>query len=233
VSGPGGRPAFRHLVFDLDGTLVDTKDDLAEAVNVTLDVLGLPRQDPRTLWGYVGHGARVLLERALGADHAELLPRGLEIFLPWYGTHLLDRSDVYPGLRDAIERLATGGTVFSILTNKPAAMSRDIVRGLGLAERFPRVVGGDSLPVRKPDPSGLLQLIAAAGEPPAATLMVGDSAIDVATGRNAGVATCGVLWGFLGDAVRAAAPDALLAAPAQLLDLVRDGLPAQRGVSSS
>lgn len=215
--------SFAHLVFDLDGTLVDTKDDLAEAVNVTLRALGLPPEDPRTLWGYVGHGARVLLERALGPTRAELLEPGLAIFLPWYRVHLLDRSAVYPGLRAVIDILAGEGVVFSVLTNKPEDMSRAIIDGLGLGGCFPALIGGDTLPTRKPDPAGLLRLVTDVGVPASRTLMVGDSAIDVATGRNAGIATCGVLWGFSGPSVRDSGADVLIAAPAELLAVSRDG----------
>ena len=215
--------AFAHLVLDLDGTLVDTKDDLAEAVNVTLRALGLPSEDPRTLWSYVGHGARALLERALGPEHADLLEPGLAIFMPWYREHLLDRSAVYPGLEGVLEALAADGVVFSVLTNKPEDMSRAIMRGLGLAARFPRLVGGDTLAVKKPDPSGLLQLVVEAGVSAARTLMVGDSAIDVATGRNAGIATCGVLWGFSDASLRESGADVLIAAPAELLRVCRVG----------
>jgi phosphoglycolate phosphatase len=217
--------AFRHVVFDLDGTLVDTKDDLAEAVNVALRGLGLPSEEPRRLWGYVGHGARVLLERALGPERLHLLPAALDIFMPWYSAHLLDRSTVYPGLAAVIDTLAGEDVWFSVLTNKPEQMSRKIVDGLGLGPRFPRLVGGDTLPAKKPDPVGLLALIAEAGVAPTVTLMVGDSAIDVATGRNAGVPTCGVLWGFSGPSVRDSGADALIATPAELLTICRDGLP--------
>lgn len=216
--------AFRHVVLDLDGTLVDTKDDLAAAVNVTLGALGLPPQDPRTLLGYVGNGARVLLERALGTAHGDRVEEGLDVFMPWYREHLLDHADVYPGLRPVLERLAGEGAVFSVLTNKPADMSAKILAGLALDALCPRLIGGDTLPVRKPDPTGLLQLVDAAGVAPAATLMVGDSAVDVATGRNAAIATCAVLWGFNGAAVRGAGADVEIATPAELLAVCRDGL---------
>jgi phosphoglycolate phosphatase len=223
-------PAFRHLVFDLDGTLVDTKDDLAEAVNVSLASLGLRREDPRTLWGYVGHGARALVERALGPDRRALLEPALDVFMPWYRAHLLDRSVVYAGLRAVIETLAEEGVVFSVLTNKPEDMSAAILRGLGLDTRFPRLIAGDTLAAKKPDPSGLRRLVAAAGIGAAATLMVGDSAIDIATGRSAGVPTCGVLWGFSGPSVEEAGADVVIAAPDELLPVCRAGLPTCRRV---
>ena len=215
-------------MFDLDGTLVDTKDDIADAVNVTLAELGLPPQDPRTLWGYIGHGAPVTIERALGAEHAGLLEPALDIFMPWYRAHLLDRSTLYAGLGEVIARLATRGVVFSVLTNKLADMSVAIIAGLGLGERFPRVIGGDSLQVKKPDPTGLRMLVDQAGIGADATLMVGDSAIDIATGRNAGVATCGVLWGFSGRAVESAGADVLIAAPAELETIALAGIPRAR-----
>lgn len=208
-------------MLDLDGTLVDTKDDLAAAVNVTLAALGLPVQDTRTLLGYVGNGARVLLQRALGTEHGTKLEAGLDVFMPWYREHLLDHAAVYPGLRGVLDALAADGVVFSVLTNKPEDMSAAILRGLDLETLCPRLIGGDTLPVRKPDPAGLRQLIGVSGVPAAATLMVGDSAIDVATGRNAGVATCAVFWGFNGDAVRGAGADAEIAAPAELLAICR------------
>jgi phosphoglycolate phosphatase len=110
-----------------------------------------------------------------------------------------------------------------VLTNKPEDMSRAIVHGLGLGARFPRLIGGDTLAARKPDPSGLLRLVDEAGVPAARTLMVGDSAVDVATGRNAGIATCGVLWGFSDPSVCESAADVLIAAPEELLRVCREG----------
>lgn len=212
---------FRHVVLDLDGTLVDTKDDIAAAANVTLAALDLPPQDPRTLLTYVGNGARVLMERALGVEHGAKLEAGLDIFMPWYREHLLDHAAVYPGLRAVLDTLAAEGVVFSVLTNKMEDMSAKILRGLDLETLCPRLIGGDTLPVRKPDPTGLLQLVAAAGVPASETLMVGDSVIDITTGKNAGVATCAVFWGFNGDAVRGAGADAEIAEPEQLLAICR------------
>jgi phosphoglycolate phosphatase len=168
----------------------------------------------------------VLLEHALGEAHGARIEEGLDVFMPWYRAHLLDHAVVYPGLRPVLDALAAEGAVFSVLTNKLEDMSASILRGLGLTTLCPRLIGGDTLPVRKPDPTGLRQLIAAADAAPGATLMVGDSAVDIATGRNAGVATCAVFWGFNGQAVRAAGADVEIAEPAQLLPICRHGITA-------
>jgi phosphoglycolate phosphatase len=195
-------------------------------VNVVLAALGLPPQDPQTLLGYVGNGARALLERALGDAHDTKIEQGLDVFMPWYRAHLLDHAVVYAGLRPVLDTLAAEGAVFSVLTNKPEDMSASILRGLDLEALCPRLVGGDTLPVRKPDPTGLRRVIDAAGVAPGATLMVGDSPVDVATGRNAGVTTCAVLWGFNGQAVRGAGADIEIAEPAELLPICRFGITA-------
>jgi phosphoglycolate phosphatase len=144
--------------------------------------------------------------------------------MPWYREHLLDHAMIYPGLRAVLERLAEEGAVFSVLTNKPADMSATILAGLDLEGLCPRLIGGDTLPVRKPDPTGLRQLIALTGVGGEATLMVGDSAVDVATGRNADVATCAVLWGFNGAVVRGAGADVEIGDPSELLAICRQGL---------
>lgn len=192
-------------------------------MNETLGALGLPREDPRRLWSYVGDGARTFVARALGDAHAARVDDALALFLASYGAHLLDTSAIYPGMLDAIDALADAGAVCSVLTNKLEGPSRALLHGLGLDARFARVIAGDTLPTRKPDPTGLRRLIDASGIPVEATLMIGDSPIDVATGRNAGVATCGVTWGFGGD-LREAGADALVDAPAALVRLVRAGL---------
>jgi phosphoglycolate phosphatase len=216
--------AFRHVVLDLDGTLADTKDDLVAAVNAALAGLGLPAQDPTTLLRYVGNGARVLLERALGVEHGARIEEGLDLFMPWYREHLLDHATIYPELRDVLDTLAGEGAVFSVLTNKPADMSATILTAFDLDGLCPRLIGGDTLSVRKPDPTGLRRLIDAAGVEAAATLMVGDSIVDVMTGKNAGVATCAVLWGFNGDEVRGQGADVEIDDPRALLAICRAGL---------
>ena len=228
--------AYDHVVFDLDGTLVDSRADLAAAVNDMLSGLGLAEIDLATVARYVGDGARVLVERALGPAHGDLFGPGLERFLAYYANHLLDRTQPYPSIPDALGTIAAAGPVLSVLTNKPVAMSRAILAGLDLAARFRDVVGGDSLPVRKPDPAGIEDLRAGTGTPRERVLLVGDSPIDLRTARAARVAFCAAGWGFAPDVLRAAEPDVMIAHPLELVDVVARGVDAPQrrtGTSSS
>ena len=219
----GTRPTrlvYDHVSFDLDGTLIDSRHDLASAVNHVLAVFGLPGIRPKTLYGYVGDGARALVERALGPERRDRLEEGVGLFMTYYGEHLLDATRPYPGMVEALDGLGARAVALSVLTNKPVALSRAILEGLGLASRFVDIVGGDSLPVRKPDPTGLDYLRQRTGTPRERMLLVGDSGIDVQTGRAGGVTTCGVAWGLAPEALRAAEPDILVAHPSELLTIV-------------
>ena len=190
----------RLAVFDLDGTLVDSLDDLHASVNHALAAVGLPPRTREEVHGYVGEGARVLLERAV-APRGELLEPALAAWRPHYAAHCLDRTVPYRGIAAL---LAGAGRVLAVHTNKPGAMARKILDGLGLLPRFAAVVGGDEAP-RKPDPSGLLEIMARIGATPAETVFVGDSRHDVATARAAGVAMVAVTWGLTSRAELAAA----------------------------
>src|SRR5262249_39880469 len=148
--------------------------------------------------------ARLLVARALGAAHAHRLEEGLRVFLEYYAAHLLDQTRAYPGVPVLLDELAARGVTLSVLTNKAEALSRRILDGLGMLGKFAAVVGGDSLPSRKPDPQGLESLRARAGTPRERLLMVGDSPIDVQTAGAATVAFCGVAWGLTPAALRAA-----------------------------
>jgi phosphoglycolate phosphatase len=207
-----------HVIFDLDGTLVDSRADLAGAVNYTRETLGLSPLDPHTVSRYVGDGARALIERALGPARRELWNHGLQTFLGYYRQHLLDRTGFYPGMLELLADLAAARISASVLTNKPEDLSRRILAGLGALDAFGGLVGGDTLPVRKPDPGGVACLVERAGVARERTLMVGDSLVDVATARAAGVAFCGVGWGF--DPERLAAEPVALAASAAALQQV-------------
>ena len=212
---------YRHVAFDLDGTLIDSRADIAAGVNHVLRSFDLAEIDVATVSQYVGEGARVLIERALGPGRQALVERGFERFVVYYDRHLLDATRPYPGIPEALAALADDGVALSVLTNKPVAMTRAILAGLGLAPRFVAVLGGDSLPVRKPDPTGLAQLRALTATPREQMLLVGDSDIDVRTARAAHVAFCGVTWGFGSDAVRAANAEHLIDHPEELVALVR------------
>ncbi|MFO0584758.1 MAG: HAD-IA family hydrolase [Anaeromyxobacter sp.] len=178
-------------VFDLDGTLVDSAADLHASVNHALATVGLPLRTLAEVRGFVGEGARRLLERAVG-PRLDLLEPALAAWEAHYAAHMLDRTRLYPGLED---ELARAGRTLAILTNKPGPAARHIVEGLGLGARFAAVVGGGEAP-RKPDPAGLLALVARLGSTPAETVFVGDSVVDVQTGRNAKVPVVAVTWGF-------------------------------------
>ncbi|UAJ09532.1 phosphoglycolate phosphatase [Glacieibacterium megasporae] len=187
------------VVFDLDGTLVDSSPDLTAALNVALDAVGRPAVDPVTVRHLVGHGARVLIERGLalsGGGDEDVIARALPAFLDYYRAHVADSSQPYPGAEAALDALAAAGTTLAICTNKPVALSRALIAALGWNGRFAANLGGDSLAVRKPDPAHLLATIAAAGGTVARTIYVGDTAVDVAAARAARVPVIVAGFGF-------------------------------------
>jgi len=181
----------RLAIFDLDGTLVDSLDDLHASVNHALGSLGLPLRTREEVHGYVGEGARVLLEKAI-APHGHLLDPALAAWRPHYEGHCLDRTRPYPGIPAL---LSGAGRVLAVQTNKPGGMARKILAGLGLLPRFAAVIGGDEVP-RKPDPAGVREIMARVGATPSETIFVGDSRVDVATARAAGVSMIAVTWGL-------------------------------------
>ena len=211
---------FAHVAFDLDGTLIDSRHDLASSVNHVLRTMKLAELDPETLYGYVGEGARVLVERALGPSRRARFDEGVALFMEYYGEHLLDATRPYPGMVELLDALAERGVALSVLTNKPIGLSRTILDGLGLTARFVGIVGGDSLPTRKPDPAGLEELRRLTGTPRERTLLVGDSGIDVETARAGRVAFCGVSWGLSPDALLAAVPERVVDDASEILALV-------------
>lgn len=210
---------YDHVVFDLDGTLVDSAADLTAAVNEVRRSFGLAVLPGATVTGYIGEGVRRLVERALPADEARL-DEALRRFMTYYGAHLLDATRPYPGIAEMLTALVGRGVILSVLTNKPTALSRAILDGLGLLPHFVAVIGGDALDTRKPDPAGLVSLRGFTNTPSARMLVVGDSAIDLQTARAAGFDFCGVAWGFRPADLRAAGAQRIVATPAELLDVV-------------
>jgi phosphoglycolate phosphatase len=207
--------AVRVLVFDLDGTLIDSKLDLALAVNATLEWKKLPLLDHERIYGYVGNGAPKLIERALGPRATEEDCRhALEYFLGYYREHMLDNTQPYPGVREGLAALAD--FPMAVLTNKPTRFSQRILEGLGLAKCFQYVHGGTSFERKKPDPMGMETLLRDFGAAPHETMMVGDSEVDVQTARNAHTWACGVTYGLGAAGLKACPPDVLVESSTEL-----------------
>jgi phosphoglycolate phosphatase len=225
---------IRLLVFDLDGTLIDSRLDLIHSVNAMLLYLGRPELNGDVIASYVGDGAPALVRRALDNTGDEALLRAaLEYFLGYYRVHKLDHTTVYEGIPETLACLAKASNrasrngvpsngaprFMAILTNKPVRASRDIVQALGLGDFFVRVYGGNSFTTKKPDPLGVRTLLKETGVPAEEALMIGDSSVDVLTGRNAGLWTCGVTYGFAPHTLEEVPPDVLIETPRELGEL--------------
>lgn len=199
------------FIFDLDGTLIDSKRDIVEAVNAARGQMGLPGLAPETVASYVGNGAPVLMEKAMGLNASrETVAEALRRFLDFYHQNPLVHTQLYPGVREALDELHARGKQLAVLTNKPEQITNQIVSGLNLNKHFFRCYGGDSLIERKPHAMGIDKLMDEAGVSPEQTVMVGDSYIDIRTARNAGVAACGVSYGFQPESLLADPPDFLI-----------------------
>jgi phosphoglycolate phosphatase len=213
----------RLIVFDLDGTLIDSSRDLAISTNAMRAHFGLPPLDQHVIESYVGNGAAVLVQRAMSPEsHPARLSDALAFFLRYYREHSLEHTKLYPGVRELLQALAFRGYKLAVLINKPEKISFDILAALQVGSLFFRVIGGNTFPEKKPDPVGLLALAAEAHIPLPDILMVGDSAVDVQTARNAGVRCCGVLWGFQPESFSLHPPDFTIRDPAELLPLLHD-----------
>lgn len=209
------------LIFDLDGTLIDSKLDLAASVNAARAHMDLDPIENDVVYSYVGNGAPELIRRALGElGTPENVQRALDYFLSYYRDHKLDHTVLYPGVRAALDHLRENRVAMAVLTNKPVRMSEAIVQGLGLAEHFQRVYGGNSFEYKKPHPIGVETLIAECQADRERTIMVGDSSVDVQTARNAHVTACGVSWGFQPETFAEHPPDLLVDNLAELAEFV-------------
>lgn len=214
---------LKLLIFDLDGTLVDSRLDLIQSVNAMLQHFHRPELPGDAIASYVGDGAPMLIRRALGdPDDERFVEEALGYFLAYYRVHKLDHTHAYPGVKEALEDLANqhgSERRMAVLSNKPVNPSRAIVDALGLGEFFIRVYGGNSFHTKKPDPTGVHTLLEETGVRSDEAIMIGDSAIDVITGRNADLWTCGVTYGFAPRTLEDAPPDVLVDTPADLVHL--------------
>ncbi|HLW84820.1 MAG TPA: HAD-IA family hydrolase [Candidatus Sulfotelmatobacter sp.] len=219
--------SIKLVIFDLDGTLIDSRLDLVHSVNAALRHIGRPELPDDVIASYVGDGAPILIQRALGGEVVDeaLVRKGLEFFLAYYREHKLDHTTVYPGVAEALAAIQNSSNGVShgtshgashgnqrklaVLSNKPVKPSQAIVEALGLGHFFSQVYGGNSFASKKPDPEGARALLGEYGVRPEEAAMVGDSHVDVRTGANAGLHTVGVTYGF--------APHTLVDQPADVM----------------
>jgi phosphoglycolate phosphatase len=214
--------AIRLVIFDLDGTLIDSRLDLVHAVNAAIRHIGRPELPENVIASYVGDGAPVLIQRALGGEAVDeaLVRQGLEFFLSYYREHKLDHTTVFAGIAEALQTIQSVGNgaerKLAVLSNKPVLPSRAIVEALGLGKFFMQVYGGNSFPTKKPDPEGARKLLEESGVPAEQAVIVGDSHTDVETGHNAGLWTVAVTYGFAPQSIAAASPDVMIDHPEEL-----------------
>ena len=199
----------RVLIFDLDGTLIDSKLDLAHSVNAMLEHMGRTPLAHDMVYSYVGNGAPMLVRRALGEGATDAdCEKGLAHFLAYYREHMLDNTVTYPGVREGLDQLK--GKAMAVLTNKPVRFSEEILNGLGLSRYFRFVYGGNSFEKKKPDPMGVEAILRDLAAPPDEAMMVGDSDVDIRTARNSGIWACGVSYGLGTEGLRLHPPDIML-----------------------
>jgi len=215
--------AIKLLIFDLDGTLIDSRLDLVHSVNAMLRHFGRPELPDEVVASYVGDGAPVLVRRALGDPKDErFMKEALEYFLGYYRVHKLDHTHVYEGIIESLAAIQRSNGLqrkMAVLTNKPVHPSRAIIEALGLGQFFLHVYGGNSFPTKKPDPQGAYSLLKETRTRPQDAAIIGDSSVDVLTGRNAGMWTCGVTYGFAPHTLCEAPPDVVLDKPHELTEL--------------
>lgn len=220
VTRPIPLDRIKLVLFDLDGTLIDSERDLAAAVNAMLVHYGRKELPMEVIGTYIGDGAPMLIRRALGdpADR-EFLQEALNYFLLHYKEHKLDTTRAYNGMEQALRQISRANgraRKLAVLTNKPVRASRDILAGLGLAENFFQIYGGNSFETKKPDALGANTLMKEAAVDAEETVMVGDSQVDILTARNAGLWSVGVTYGFAPRTLEQVIPDVLVDSPGEL-----------------
>jgi phosphoglycolate phosphatase len=216
---------IKLVIFDLDGTLIDSRLDLVHSVNAALRHIGRPELPDDVIASYVGDGAPILIQRALGGEAVEdaIVRQGLQFFLSYYREHKLDHTTVYAGVKEAlaaVQRTSNGKPRrLAVLSNKPVVPSRLIVEALGLGPFFTQIYGGNSFATKKPDPQGARKLLEENSVRPEEAAIVGDSHVDVETGVNAGLWTVAVNYGFAPHTLQKALPDVLVDTPHELAEV--------------
>jgi phosphoglycolate phosphatase len=215
---------IKLLIFDLDGTLIDSRLDLVHSVNAMLRNFGRPELPEDVIATYVGDGAPMLVRRALGdPDDSAAVDQAVEFFLAYYRVHKLDYTHLYQGIVDMLMTVQKGGNgsarKMAVLSNKPVHPARAIIEALGLQDFFFSVYGGNSFPTKKPDPFGAQAILQEAEAQPEQALIIGDSSNDILTGRNAGLWTCGVTYGFAPHTLCEVPPDVTVDTPQDLSSL--------------
>ncbi len=191
------------VIFDLDGTLVDSLEDITVSLNHSLEPYGFEPLTREKVKGLIGGGISVVMGKILGKDKARLGREVTERFLRFYHEHIVDNTKVYPGVVETLERLKNEGCRLSVVSNKRAALSKRVLDELGLSRYFDKVIGSDSVGEKKPSPVPVLHLLSTFGVEPGEAVMVGDSELDIEAGRRAGVSTIAVTYGYRGADVLA------------------------------
>jgi phosphoglycolate phosphatase len=224
------------VVFDLDGTLVDTAPDLIAALNVALAKEGIPELPLASARNLIGGGARKLIERGLEAEGRNCtvaeIDRMMKNFIAYYADHIADQSRPFEGLEGALDDLAAKGAIFAVCTNKLEWLSKLLMDRLELSPRFKAICGADTFGIAKPDPSFLRQTVARAGGNMASTIMVGDAGTDVGVARRANVPVIGVTFGYTETPIERLNPDRVISRMGDLPLAVADLL-AESRVSAS
>ncbi len=208
-------------IFDLDGTLADTICDLGDAVNYGLEKLGFPTHDYESYKKMVGNGVKKLCRRALPEDKKEKTEELLGLFREYYNVHYLDKTCLYDGMKETLEKLSDSGVVLAVATNKPEDVAREIVMELLPDTNFVKVLGGVDYRPSKPDSAILIEIFAALPDVENRVYMIGDSNVDVQTAKNAGIESIGCAWGFRGRAeLEAEGADFIAEKPADIADII-------------